>query len=387
MIRILHIHTLPIISGSGINTFLSMRGMDSRIYEAELACAPGGRLVDLVQKHNMSVRTFNNLVQPLHPVRDMLALMNLIFFLKNNRYHIVHTHNSKAGFLGRLAAKFAGVPVIVHTVHGFAFHDQEPIWRQNLFRNLERRASRWCDKMIFISQPLIDWALREGIVTEDKAVKIYSGIELDQFGPVTEDTKNSIRSKWRIGHEDVVIGVVSKLWEGKGHAILIEAIKELRKEIQDIRLVIVGEGYLYNELRNLVHMLGLSDSVLFTGFQMDVSEIIATFDVAVLPSFFEGMGRVLLEAMAMEKPVVASRVGGIPDLVEHGVNGLLVSPGDVLELSNAIKKIVRDKKLALEMSKKGRKRITEQFSADAMVQSIEKVYNECLNAKGITRGS
>ena len=134
-------------------------------------------------------------------------------------------------------------------------------------------------------------------------------------------------------------------------------------------------------------MLGLKDSVLFTGFQMDVSEIIATFDVAVLPSFFEGMGRVLLEAMAMEKPVVASRVGGIPDLVEHGVNGLLVSPGDVLELSNAIEKIVRDKKLALEMSKKGRKRITEQFSADAMVQSIEKVYNECLNAKGITRGS
>lgn len=387
MIRILHIHTLPIISGSGINTFLSMRGMDRRIYEAELACAPGGRLIDLVQSHNMSVRTFNNLVQPLHPVKDLLALMNLIFFLKKNRYHIVHTHNSKAGFLGRLAAKFAGVPVIVHTVHGFAFHDQEPIWRQNLFRNLERRASRWCDKMIFISQPLIDWALREGVVTEDKAVKIYSGIELDQFGPVTEDTKNRIRSKWRIGHEDVVIGVVSKLWEGKGHAILIKAFKELRKEIKDIRLVIVGEGYIYNELRNLVHMLGLKDSVLFTGFQMDVSEIIATFDVAVLPSFFEGMGRVLLEAMAMEKPVVASRVGGIPDLVEHGVNGFLVSPGDVLELSNTIKKIVRDKKLAHEMAEKGRKRITEQFSAEAMVQSIEKVYNECLNAKGITRGS
>jgi glycosyltransferase involved in cell wall biosynthesis len=387
MIRILHIHTMPIISGSGINTFLSMRGMDRRIYEAELACAPGGRLVDLVRSHNMSVRIFNNLVQPLHPVKDLLALMNLIFFLKKNRYHIVHTHNSKAGFLGRLAAKFAGVPVIVHTVHGFAFHDQEPIWRQNLFRNLERRASRWCDKMIFISQPLIDWALREGVVTEDKAVKIYSGIELDQFGPVTEDTKNRIRSKWRIGHEDVVIGVVSKLWEGKGHAILIKAFKELRKEIKDIRLVIVGEGYIYNELRNLVHMLGLKDSVLFTGFQMDVSEIIATFDVAVLPSFFEGMGRVLLEAMAMEKPVVASRVGGIPDLVEHGVNGFLVSPGDVFELSNTIKKIVRDKKLAHEMGEKGRKRITEQFSAEAMVQSIEKVYNECLNAKGITRGS
>jgi glycosyltransferase involved in cell wall biosynthesis len=251
MIRILHIHTMPIMSGSGINTFLSMRGMDRRIYEADLACAPGGRLVDLVQNHNMSVRLFHNLVQPLHPVRDLLALMNLISFLKKNRYHIVHTHNSKAGFLGRLAAKSAGVPVIVHTVHGFAFHDQEPFWRQNLFRTLERRASHWCDKMIFISQPLIDWALREGIVAEEKTVKIYSGIELDRFRPVTEDMKNSIRSTWGIGREDAVIGVVSKLWEGKGHAILIKAIKELRKEIRDIRLVIVGEGYLDNELHHL----------------------------------------------------------------------------------------------------------------------------------------
>jgi glycosyltransferase involved in cell wall biosynthesis len=241
--------------------------------------------------------------------------------------------------------------------------------------------------MIFISQPLIDWALKEEIVTDDKVVKIYSGIELDQFRPVTEERKNSIRSTWGIGHEDVVVGVVSKLWEGKGHAVLIRAFEELRKEVQDIKLVIVGEGYLDNELRDLVRMLGLNDSVLFTGFQMDVSEIIATFDVAVLPSFFEGMGRVLLEAMAMEKPVVASRVGGIPDLVEHGVNGFLVNPGDVLGLSNAIRKIVRDKKLADEIAKKGRKRITEQFSADAMVKSIEKVYNECLNAKGITRGS
>jgi glycosyltransferase involved in cell wall biosynthesis len=281
----------------------------------------------------------------------------------------------------------AGVPVIIHTVHGFAFHDQEPIWRQSLFRNLERLASHWCDKIIFISQPLIDWALREKIFKKEKGVKIYSGIELDRFHPVSRDEKNRIKKEWKIRQKDMVIGVVSKLWEGKGHAVLIEAFKELKKELKDIRLVIVGEGDLYDRLVNLVHRYELGDSVLFTGFQMDVSEIIATFDVAVLPSFFEGMGRVLLEAMAMEKPVVASRVGGIPDLVEDGVNGFLVHSGDVKGLAKTLKKTITDKKLARKMGKEGRKKISEQFSSDIMVRSIEKVYHECLNRKGIRIGN
>jgi len=383
MIRVLHIHTLPIISGSGINTFLTMRGMDRRIFRAELACAPEGRLIDLVMSHDMKVRTFNNLVQPLHPLKDLMALMNLICFLKKNPYHIVHTHNSKAGLLGRLAAKLAGTNVIIHTVHGFAFHDQEPPSRQILFRNLERFASHWCDKMIFISQPLIDWALRERIVCEEKTVRVYSGIEPDLFHPTTRDIKNRIRKKWKLKQNDAVIGIVSKLWDGKGHAVLINAFKELKKEIKNVRLLIVGEGYLYDELVRMVDMHRLKDSVQFTGFQADVPEIIATFDVAVLPSFFEGMGRVLLEAMAMEKPVVASRVGGIPDLVEHGINGFLVRPGNVEELTGALKKILGDKRLAGRMGKEGRKRVKEQFSADVMVQSIEKVYRDLLAMKGI----
>jgi len=237
--------------------------------------------------------------------------------------------------------------------------------------------------MIFISQPLIDWALRERIVGEEKILRVYSGIEPDLFRPVTGERKNRIRKKWNLKQNDAVIGIVSKLWDGKGHAVLINAFKELKKEIKNARLVIVGEGYLYDELVRMVDMHCLKDSVLFTGFQMDVSEIISTFDVAVLPSFFEGMGRVLLEAMSMEKPVVASRVGGIPDLLEHGINGFLVKPGNVEELTEALKKILTDKRLAESMGKQGRKKIREQFSADVMAQSIQKLYRDLLARKGI----
>jgi len=383
MINILHIHTLPIISGSGLNTFLSMKGMDRKVFKVELACAPGGRLINLVQENHMNVHTFKNLVQPIHPLRDLLTVIELTYFLRKNYYHIVHTHNSKAGFLGRLAASMAGVPVIIHTVHGFSFHEQEPLWRQSLFRNLEKLASYFCDKMIFISQPLVDWALKDGVVKQDKIVKIYSGIDLDQFRPLTDDERDSARKKWNIGENDSVIGIVSKLWEGKGHEVLIETFGEIKNEIKGAMLIIVGEGYLENNLRDLVNRLGLTDSVLFTGFQADIPEIIASFDIAVLPSFFEGMGRVLLEAMAMEKPVVASRVGGIPDLVKDGINGFLTTPGDTKGLAEALKKLLNDKKLAISMGKEGRKRVTDKFSAETMVRSINNVYTECLVKKGI----
>lgn len=360
-----------------------MRGMDKNLYEVELACAPGGRLIQLVEDSHMKVWPFEHLVQPISPLEDTLALFGLTVFLKKNPYHIVHTHNSKSGFLGRLAAKLAGIPVIVHTVHGFAFHDQEPLFRQSLFRNLERMSSHWCDKMIFISQPLIDWALQEKITDKQKVEKIYSGIQLDQFRPVTTDTKTKNREKWKLRKEDLVIGIVSKLWEGKGHITLIKAFRALKQRVNNVKLVIVGEGDLYGELVRVVDKNGLSDSVLFTGFQMDVSEILSTFDVAVLPSFFEGMGRVLLEAMAMEKPVVASNVGGIPDLVKHQFNGLLVKPGNVAELTNALERILSDKVLSSKMGKEGRKRIQEQFSSDIMIQSIDKVYQELLTRKGV----
>ena len=358
--------------------------MQQAPFHSELACAPNGRLIDLVQSHGMPVHLFKNLVQPLHPIRDILVLFQLIHFLKQNSFHIVHTHNSKAGFIGRLAAKWAQIPVIVHTVHGFAFHDQESFWRRMLFRHLERVAVSWCDKMIFISQPLIDWALAKGVIKakdKSKIVKIYSGIELERFQPVRARQKNELRKTWGLKPDDLVIGIVSKLWEGKGHRILIRAFQTVQKQIKNAKLVIVGEGYLDKELKSLVQEYDLNKSVLFTGFQMDVSQIMAVFDVAVLPSSFEGMGRVLVEAMAMEKPVIASRVGGILDLVEHGSQGLLVEPGKTEPLQAALVKLLTDPVLARQMGKAGRQKALAQFSSQTMVQSIQKVYLDLLKQK------
>jgi glycosyltransferase involved in cell wall biosynthesis len=382
-IRILHIHTLPVISGSGINTFLTMQGLDKSVYHVDLACAPGGPLIDHVRRHGMSVHTIPNLVQPIKPVDDILALIHLTRFLRKNPYHIVHTHNSKAGFIGRLASKSAGVPVIVHTVHGFAFHPQEPFRRRMLFRALERLAARWCDRMIFISQPLQKWSIREKIGRPEKMSRIYSGIQLDRFKPMSKAAEIHARARWGMSREDAVIGIVSKLWEGKGHRELLRVVKGLKDRMPNVKLMIVGEGYLRRALMEQVRDLDLVDSVIFTGFLMDVSEAIGAMDVAVLPSYFEGMGRVILEAMAMEKPVVGTRVGGIPDLIREDENGFLVSPGRVPELEQAIGRILEDRTLAERLGKAGRRRVTDTFSAETMVRSIERVYRECMDRKGV----
>ncbi|MBW2151167.1 MAG: glycosyltransferase family 4 protein [Deltaproteobacteria bacterium] len=357
--------------------------MDKATYDVELACAPEGRLIDLVESHGMRVWPIRNLVQSLNPVKDLAALLDLTVFLLKHRYHIVHTHNSKAGFIGRLAGKLASIPVVIHTVHGFAFHDQEPLWKRKLLLNLERLASRWCDRMIFISQPLIDWGLREGVVNAKKVVKIYSGIELDRFRPASKKEEAFLKKKWGIKPQEPVVGIVSKLWNGKGHSVLIHAFEKVIRDAGNARLMIVGEGYLQKDLERLVSKKGLEGKVLFTGFQMNVRDIMACFDVAILPSFFEGMGRVLLEAMAMKKPVVGSRVGGIPELIEDGVNGFLVDPGNIDQLAAAILRILKDRGLAKKMGAAGRKKIQDKFSADYMVASIDRVYSELLAKKGI----
>ncbi len=376
--RVLHVHTLPVVSGSGINTFLSMRGLDPARWEASLACAPGGRLEDLVRESGMAFVPVPDLVQPVDPLRDLRAALALRRVIRSGGYDLVHTHNSKAGFVGRLGAHWAGTAKVVHTVHGFAFHDQEPPARRALFRFLERRAARWCDHMIFISRPLQDWAGRERIVCPGGQSVIYSGIEPERFAPAGPDERAALRDRWGLPRDAPVAGIVSKLWEGKGHDTLLGALAGLRRRLPGARLLVVGEGELRPRLEALATELGVREAVVFTGFLQDVRPAVGAMDVSVLPSLFEGMGRVLLEAMAMGLPVVASRVGGIPDVVDDGVTGLLVPPGDGPALTRALETMLTDGALAARMGAAGRARVDERFGARAMAASIEKVYLDLL---------
>ncbi len=374
-LRVLHVHTLPVVSGSGINTFLTMKRTPTARYETALACAPGGMLNHIVRGAGMTVHEVPHMVQPLHPVKDMLALRALVRIIRNEKIAIVHTHNSKAGFLGRLAGRMARAPVVIHTVHGFAFHDAESWWRRLLFRRLERMAASWADHTIFISEPMIEWARREGILAHTAYSKIYSGIDVPAFQQYERSDRTGLRQELGLDENDRVIGFVSKLWEGKGHAVALEAMVRVRTAVPRAKLLLVGEGPLAGELQAQSRALGIESCVVFAGFRSRVAELTWLCDLCILPSFYEGMGRVLLEAGACGKAVVASRVGGIPDVVLDNETGFLVPPGDPDALASAMMRLLLDRDLGARMGARARQHIGEKFNARTMVQEIVKLYD------------
>ena len=385
-LSILHVHTLPIISGSGINTLLTMKGSRDRGHRVSIACASRGRLTEAVQDEGMEAHLISQLTKEIVPAQDIGAVLALKRLMRRRHFDLVHTHNSKAGFVGRLAARQAGVPVVIHTVHGFAFHDAESAVRRALFRSLERRAAKWCDGLIFISKPLLDWAEREEIGRRVPKAVIYSGIDVESFQSAAgADFRHSLG----IAPETLVVGMISKLWEGKGHDVLFLAWKEVLKSLQTTPpplLLVVGEGYLESGLRKQVAKLGLESTVIFTGFQSNVPEVMAATDVTVLPRLFEGMGRVVLEGMAAGKPVIASNVGGIPDLIRHGENGLLVQPGSPHALKVALLEVISKPHLRAKLAAGARAGFRPEFSAVYMVEHIHQFYNRARELKANKAG-
>jgi glycosyltransferase involved in cell wall biosynthesis len=279
-----------------------------------------------------------------------------------------------------MAARLVHTPVVIHTAHGFPVHKSRALLR--LFLLLERLASRWCDRTIAISQPIIDWLIQTRIAEAGNLVKIFSGIETERFQSAKSDP--ALRRELGVADDQVAVGVVSKLWEGKGHEVLIDAFSLLVKTGRRVRLLIVGEGHLEAALQARVKRMGLDHCTTFTGFRSDIPEITAILDIAVLPSFYEGMGRVILEAMAAGKPVVASRVGGIVELVEEGVTGFLVPPGDSAALADRLDRLVSDPELRERFGRLAAKRTGEHFSAAAMVRQIHEVY--CAELRRVSSG-
>src|SRR5262249_11397663 len=238
---------------------------------------------------------------------DLAGLVRLRNFLRKEPYHIVHTHTSKAGFVGRLAARLAGVPVIVHTAHGFAFHEASPASVRLFYSTLERIAARWCDRIVSVSEFHRRWAIELGMCSPGQIMAISNGIadiSRNRDADVAE-----LRRQLGARCGDLVVLSMARLVADKGLEYLVEAAAMLPSTGRRIHVVIAGDGPARGRLEQLAVTLGVTDRVTFLGFREDVGDLLAACDLVVLPSLREGLSIALLEAMAAAKPIIASSIG------------------------------------------------------------------------------
>ena len=386
-IKTIHIITRLDKGGSAENTLLTVMGLDREIYDVVLVHglsiesnmaedefrAVEKSLMD-VEKEGVRVITIPSLVRRIHLFYDLRAFFALIKILRNERPDIVHTHTSKAGILGRWAAFFVRVPVIIHTPHGHVFWGYFGKLKTRIFILLEKISALVTDRLVMLTeQEKIDH-LHFHIAPENKFSVVHSGINLDEFSNTSVDPA-AMKRRLGIPEDNLIVGTVGRLTSIKGHRYLIEAARKIAGSRPDTTFVILGDGELLDELKNMVTRSDIEENIMFLGWRSDVAEVMSTFDIFALPSLNEGMGRVLVEAMALGRPIVASNIGGIPDLVVDCENGYLVSVGDVESLAARIRKLLDDPEKREEMGECGKK-IAIDYSANAMVQKIDRVYRK-----------
>ncbi|MGO4599397.1 glycosyltransferase family 4 protein [Terrabacter sp. 2RAF25] len=311
----------------------------------------------------------------IHPVRDLRGLLGLISLLRRHKYDMVHTHTSKAGIIGRVAARVAGVPFILHTMHGLAFHERSPKWQVLAVGVAERFGAAFCDLVVSVSHSHGDLALRLRLVPEGKLVVIPNGIR--EALPVQPSAVNSVRKELSEGGMRTILLCHGRLATQKGIEYLLDALALLQSEgalPRDVRLAVAGEGPLGQDLKVRAEQLGLCDSVWFLGFRTDIDALLDASDVVVLPSLREGLSIALMEAMARGCLVAVSDIPNNAELIKHGRNGLVYATADVRALARALKPLIDDPAAFGSLARQAKADVESTHSLRAMQEAYVDVY-------------
>lgn len=378
-IRVLHIITRLIVGGAQENTLLSVEGLGKLPeYEATLVTGvdngPEGDLLERA-RHTTRLVIVPELGRSISPLADVRAFWKLYRLIRKGRYQIVHTHSSKAGVLGRLAAKLAGTPIIVHTLHSLVFHGYQPWLINRLWWAVKKLCAPMTDHFISVSNIISQKAIAAGIDRPEKFSTIYSGMELDWFLKAEVDPL-AVRREFGIPGDALVVGKIARLFSLKGHDQLMDAAPEIVRRHPGVRFFLVGDGVLYEHLRGRARDAGILDNFVFAGLipRERIPEMISAMDVLVHTSLREGLARVLPQALAMGKPCVSFDIDGAPEVVVQGETGYLVRPGDAGGLADAVSRLLDDPQARVRMGEAGRLRVDPAFRAETMVREIASVY-------------
>lgn len=375
--RVMQIITRLIWGGAQEVTVLIVKRLLAEGFQVVFAHGPGDD--SLLQKLPQNEPGLELLPVPefrrrILPFWDILAFWRIYRYLKKNRVDLVHTHTSKAGIIGRWAAYLAGVPVIIHSPRGSIYHEtyfKAAVLR--FFAWLEGLTARFTRKIVTLCESEKKDYIRYGIAPKEKFTTIYSGVEVARYVDIPVDTAKK-KKELGIPEKRPVIGYVARMTPEKGHLFCLEAFQRVLKEFPDAVLVFAGGGPLEAQVKEAIGRLGISSSVVMTGFRKDVSEVVRTFDFAIQPSLWDGLPRAMVECMLAEKAVVATSVGGIPEIIHDGKTGYLIPEKDEKAMAEGMLKLLRDPGLAKTMGFNARKRMEEVFNIDVSVEKLFTLY-------------
>jgi glycosyltransferase involved in cell wall biosynthesis len=377
MIRICHLQVFPLMSGAQRSMLETFKQIDRSRYEVEVVCKEPGPLTEELDRLRIQVFFAPHLDRAIRPWRDFKAYRELCRIFTARKYDVVHTHSSKPGVLGRLAARHVGVPAVVHQVHAFAFHEYSPWYKRWLYSSIERLVARHCDRMLFVNSEERDLVIRRGWLPAADCQTIYNGADLDAVHPRHIARHRQVqRARWQISDDEIIILFMGRLEYPKQPLLLAEIADRLERlrPHESWRLVVAGSGPDEANLRRAVAALGMTHRVKLVGWQEDPLSASHAADIALLASLAEGLPRSLIEAQAVGLPIVASAAKGNREVVTRD-SGFLCRPKDPDAFAQCLARLIDSVELRESMGRAARRHAEQCFDTVNNNRQIVAVYD------------
>jgi glycosyltransferase involved in cell wall biosynthesis len=376
--KVIHVITKLELGGAQKVTLMTLERLPRDTYDVALVSGPEGLLVDWANRiQGLSRVWIPSLIREVRPVEDLRTFYELWKLFRRERPHVVHTHSSKAGILGRWAAKLAGVPVIFHTAHGFGFNDfQRPAVRA-FYTWLERTTAKITTKLVVVSYANAEKGEKSGVFGRGDWILCRDAISVEQF--MVPGPRRTRLREWGIPEDKVVVGMVACFKPQKSPVDFVDVAARVLRERKDVYFVMAGDGELRPDVEARIRERGIGEHIKLLGWQNEdaMPEIYRNLDIVALTSLWEGLPCVFSEAMACELPIVATNVDGAREAIIDGNNGFLHEPHDIEGMATSVLKLTADPELRRRMGRHGKSRVME-FDISTSVSNLEKAYKESL---------
>ena len=358
---------------------LAERGYETKLVAGSLARGEGS-MAYVAEERGIEIARIDALSREISPLQDLIAIFRLARLMRTFRPQILHTHTAKAGAVGRLAALVAGnarPPIVVHTFHGHVLRGYFGPLKGTAFRLLERWLGRMTTRLIAVSPQVRDDLVSLGVAPAERFAVVRLGIDLDERTEANEG-REEVRRRLGLTADTFVVGWVGRMTGVKRMDDVLESFRALRERGVDAVLCLIGDGPDRVHVEELAQSLGVARHCLFLGYQHDVAPYYRAMDAFLLPSANEGTPVVVMEALAAGVPVVATRVGGVADVVDEGADGLLAEPGDTGALAEALAVLAADPQLRARMGTTGRERVLPRYAVTRLIDDVDALYRELL---------